>query len=86
MWRQNGATLRFVATIQIKNVPDEVHKELQARARYRGQSLQQFLLHELSEKVSRPSLQELYDSKPHSGGNVSLDFAVETLRSDRESH
>jgi hypothetical protein len=85
MWRQNGATLRFVATIQIKNVPDEVHRELQARARYRGQSLQQFLLHELSEKVSRPSLQELYDSKPHTGGSLSLEEAARLVRQDRDS-
>jgi len=85
MWRQNGATLRFVATIQIKNVPDDVHKALQARARYAGQSLQQFLLQQLTENVSRPSLQELYDSRPHTGGRLSFEEAARLVRQDRDS-
>ena len=75
-----------MATIQIKNVPDEVHAALQQRARYAGKSLQQFLLGQLIENVSRPTLQELYDAEPHTGGRLSFEFAVETIRADRESH
>jgi plasmid stability protein len=32
-----------VATIQIRDIPDEVHEELQRRAREAGQSLQAFM-------------------------------------------
>lgn len=41
--------------VTIRNVPDEVHAELIARAEQAGQSLQEHLLAELIELTSRPS-------------------------------
>lgn len=45
--------------IQIRNVPDEVHRTLKARAALTGKSLSDLILDELSDMVAVPSEEEL---------------------------
>ena len=45
--------------ITIRNVPDQVRNELAARAAANGWSLQEFMLHELTELSKRPNNAEL---------------------------
>ncbi len=45
--------------IQIRNVPDELHRRLKARAALEGMSLTEFLLREVERVADRPSLREL---------------------------
>jgi plasmid stability protein len=72
-------------SVQIKNVPPDVHRVLRRRAVSAGQSLQEYLLARLVEEARAPSLEEVLDrAGGRSGGSVPLAFAVETLRSDRE--
>jgi plasmid stability protein len=44
--------------IQIRNVPDDLHRTLKARAAMAGQSLSDYLLGELRGLAERPSLEE----------------------------
>lgn len=44
--------------IQIRNVPEPLHRELKARAALAGQSLSDFLRLELERLVARPTLAE----------------------------
>ncbi len=44
--------------IQIRNVPDELHRELKARAAQNGKSLSDYLLGELRTLAARPTMQE----------------------------
>ncbi|MFA5565474.1 MAG: hypothetical protein WC184_07670 [Acidimicrobiia bacterium] len=46
-----------MASITIRNVPDQTHQELSARAALNGQSLQEYLRHRLIELASRPTAQ-----------------------------
>lgn len=48
-----------MAMVQIRNVPDDVHRELKARAALAGMSLSEYLLRELYRSVERPSREEL---------------------------
>ena len=48
--------------IQIRNVPDEVHRELKVRAAQAGMSLSDFLNAELARLVTRRPLQELLEA------------------------
>ena len=48
-----------MAHIQIRNVPEDVHRTLKARAAKRGQSLSEYLLAEISELARLPTLEEL---------------------------
>jgi len=45
--------------IQVRNVPDSLHRGLKARAAMAGMSLSDYLLAELREIAERPTLAEL---------------------------
>lgn len=45
--------------IQVRNVPDALHRSLKARAAMAGMSLSDYLLGECKEIVERPTLAEL---------------------------
>jgi len=45
--------------IQIRNVPDALHRTLKARAAMAGQSLSDFVLAQIKEAAERPTLGEL---------------------------
>jgi plasmid stability protein len=47
--------------VQIRNVPDEVHKVLKIRAAKEGMSLSDFLLREMTRIVERPTLQDMIE-------------------------
>jgi len=45
--------------IQLRNVPDSLHRSLKARAAMAGMSLSDYLLMEMKEIAERPSLLEM---------------------------
>ena len=45
--------------IQIRNVPDALHRRLKSRAALAGMSLSDFLLGQIREAAERPTLEEL---------------------------
>jgi plasmid stability protein len=45
--------------IQLRNVPDALHRSLKARAAMSGRSLSDYLLAEIKEIAERPTLAEL---------------------------
>jgi plasmid stability protein len=80
-WRHNGATMRAVPSVQIKNVPEDVHRVLRTRAAAAGQSLQEYLLALLVDEARHESLDAWLDRVgSHSGGSLSLEEAVEIQR------
>ena len=84
-WRQNGATVIAVPSIQVKDVPDEVHATLRSRAAATGMSLQEYLLARLEDDANTPTLAEVLDrAGGRAGGRVPLDSAVEAVRADRD--
>lgn len=51
--------VRMSAMIQIRNVPDTLHRRLKSRAALAGMSLSDYLLSEIREVAARPTLDEL---------------------------
>ncbi len=47
--------------IQIRNVPDELHRRLKARAALAGQSLSEYLLAEIRRSATLPTRAEIVD-------------------------
>ena len=45
--------------IQIRNVPEALHRRLKARAALAGKSLSDYLLAEIAEAADRPTIEEL---------------------------
>ena len=74
-----------MATIQVKNVPDEAHAILRQRAAASGQSLQEYMLSWIERATSRPTVDELLTRIGHrSGGHLSAAEVVQQLRGDRD--
>ncbi|MGH3545936.1 MAG: FitA-like ribbon-helix-helix domain-containing protein [Mycobacteriales bacterium] len=72
--------------IQLKNVPDDVHRTLRARAGAAGQSLQEYLLGKLTAQARRPTVDEiLARAGERSGGSLPLTTAAELIRTDRDA-
>ena len=44
--------------IQIRNVPDEIHREMKSRAALAGMSLSDYLLNEIRQIAEQPSIEE----------------------------
>lgn len=51
--------------VQIRNVPDELHRKLKARAALAGMTLSDYLLLELRRSLERPTRQELLARLAH---------------------
>jgi plasmid stability protein len=47
--------------IQVRNVPDKLHRELTRRARARGQALTDYIQELLEREVARPPAEEIFD-------------------------
>jgi antitoxin FitA len=47
--------------IQVRNVPDRLHRELVRRAKQRGQTLTDFVQEILEREVARPPAEEVYE-------------------------
>jgi len=45
--------------VQVRNVPDEVHRKLKSRAALAGMSLSDYLLREIERSLERPTREEL---------------------------
>jgi plasmid stability protein len=76
-----------VPSVQIKNVPPDVHRVLRKRAAEAGQSLQEYLLAQLTEQAQEETLDEVLDrAGGRAGGSLGFAFASEALRADRDRH
>jgi len=75
-----------MATIQIKNVPDEVHETLRARAAAAHQSLQEYMRAQLINEASQPTLAELLSRTSRTfNDRISPADAAAMIREDRDS-
>jgi antitoxin FitA len=72
-------------TIQIRNVPDDVHSALRSKAAAAGVSLSDFALDELAVAAERPAIAEvLLRAGARPGGGVTAADAVAAVRAGRD--
>lgn len=57
--------------IQVRNVPDHIHRTLKARAAAAGMSLSDYVKRDLEEAAARPSLEEI-DARVTARGSSAL--------------
>lgn len=71
--------------IQIRNVPDGLHRRLKARAALEGVSMSLFVLREIERALSRPSRRELIETI-RGQPEVELDLSpAQILREERNA-
>ncbi len=71
--------------IQIRNVPDTLHRRLKSRAALAGMSLSDYLLHQIREVAERPTIEEMRARLARrSTVTLSVDTA-DAVRAERDS-
>jgi len=71
--------------IQLRNVPDDLHRRLKARAALAGLSLSDYLIEEVRRSAELPTRQELLERVRQRGPVEVTESPAELLRLERES-
>lgn len=71
-------------TVQIRDVPDDVHRTLRARAAAAGMSLSDYLLDELRTIAERPPVADVIARAQARHGGASRDAIVRVIREMRD--
>ena len=69
------------ATIQIRNVPDALHRRLKSRAAQAGMSLSEYLLQQLLDVAKRPAIEEL---RARLARRPTVTLSVDTADAERD--
>jgi plasmid stability protein len=71
--------------VQIRNVPDALHRKLKGRAAHSGQTLSDYLMAELERLAARPTREEMR-ARLHGRARVVLKTpAAAVIREERDS-
>ncbi len=77
--------LHMSVMVQIRNMPDELHRILKSRAAKQGQSLSDYLLAELRQSAELPTLEEMRERlqrRPRVNPDIS---SAQLIREERDS-
>jgi plasmid stability protein len=70
--------------IQIRNVPDAIHRELKSRAALAGMSLSDYLLDEIRQVAERPTLDEMRTRLQRRSAVTPSVSSTEIIRAQRD--
>jgi antitoxin FitA len=71
--------------IQIRNVPDDVHRVLKVRAAAEGVSLSDYLLREIERYATRPTVEEVLERARRAGSVHPSQDSATMIRSIRDA-
>ena len=74
-----------MALIQVRNVPDEFHRRLKARAAIEGLSMSDYVLRELRKALDRPTRAEVLDRLQAQPVRELRRSAAEVIRAERDA-
>jgi plasmid stability protein len=85
MWDTCVHHFRMNAMIQIRNVPEMLHRELKSRAALAGMSLSDYLLNEIRQVAERPTVDQLR-ARLASRPAITLSLApADAVRAERDN-
>jgi plasmid stability protein len=70
--------------IQIRNVPDDIHRTLKARAAEAGMSLSDYILRDISKLAERPTLDEWFKNLRKMKPIKTRESSAEAIRAIRD--
>jgi plasmid stability protein len=71
--------------IQIRNVPDDVHRTLKMRAAAEGLSLSEYLLRQIEGSANRPTLNEVFERARRAGSVNPPEDSATSIRAERDA-
>ena len=76
--------LHMTTMIQIRNVPDALHRRLKSRAALAGMSLSDYLLSEIRQVAERPTVDELRARLAQRSGMTPSVSPAQAVRAERD--
>jgi antitoxin FitA len=70
--------------IQIRNVPDALHRRLKSRAALSGMSLSDYLLNEIRQTADRPTVEELRARLQSRSASAPTPTPANAVRAERD--
>ena len=74
-----------IPSLQIRNVPDELHRQLKARSAIEGHSLSEYALSELRRAMQRPTRRELVERVAAFKRVTVRESAADAVRAERDA-
>jgi plasmid stability protein len=71
-------------SIQIRDVPDDVHRTLRTRAASAGMSLSDYLLADITRLAERPPVADVILRAASRSGGADVELIVEAVRAGRD--
>ncbi|MGH7522599.1 MAG: hypothetical protein ACREMI_15090 [Gemmatimonadales bacterium] len=71
--------------IQIRHVPEDLHRKLKARAANAGMPLSDYLLREIRRVAEQPTIEELWERIKRRGSVELRVSAADLIREDRDA-
>ncbi len=71
--------------VQIRNVPDEFHRRLKARAALEGMSMSDYILREVGKALDRPTRLEVLERLHKRGSRKLSQRAADIIRAERDA-
>lgn len=76
--------LRMAKMIQLRNVPDHLHRTLKSRAALAGMSLSEYLLREIRHVAEKPTMQEMMRTLESRTPVITKLSPAEIIREERD--
>jgi antitoxin FitA len=83
MWPTWFNVIDMTKMIQIRNVPDQVHREVKTRAIRAGMSLSDYLLREIEHLIEAPTIEEVLDRRGSRRRPSLSETPAEAVRAER---
>jgi plasmid stability protein len=71
--------------IQIRNVPDALHRKLKSRAALAGMSLSDYLLQQIRDVAARPTMEEMRARLARRSAVTLSEDTADAVRAERDS-
>jgi plasmid stability protein len=71
--------------IQIRNVPDALHRKLKSRAALAGMSLSDYLLQQIRQVAERPTVEEMQARLARRSAVTPSEDTADAVRAERDS-
>lgn len=71
--------------LQIRNVPDDLHRRLKARAALAGQSLSEYALGELRRSLDKPTRAEVLERIARRAPTTAVEDTVAAIQAERDA-
>ncbi|NKC15134.1 MAG: toxin-antitoxin system HicB family antitoxin [Gammaproteobacteria bacterium] len=71
--------------LQVRNIPEELHRRLKARAALEGLSMAQFVIREIERALQRPTRQMVLEAIERQPATMLDEAPAEAVRQERDS-